>query len=422
VPYEFTDVDRRGIVKLSTRIRIADDRAGVKASRKAARLNIDLEAFWAAKAGVPARSAALVLDEARMRASALDVDYKPIETIANETAAEILRRIDIIAQGDRRHDPNTVAAVLGGVSLPEFKLSGLFAEFEICKRTTIAKFSPNQRRKWKNGKTRAVEILMEVIGDKVVNGLTRDDALKFAEHWEKRVADGEVHAGTANRNITHITGMLSAVSRRHRLRLDPVFAGTRLESDRSRSRPPFSPWFIVNRILAPGALDGVNDEERAIIHVMINTGARPVEIVNLRRDRIILDSEIPHIQVRPDDRVLKTEWSLRDIPLVGIALEAMRQFPDGFPRYFDKSDVLSAAVNKFFEEHDLKEGPKHTLYSLRHGFKDRLRETEAVDELKDELMGHDTRKPKYGDGHGLRLKMKYVSAIALEAGMAIAAP
>ena len=61
-------------------------------------------------------------------------------------------------------------------------------------------------------------------------------------------------------------------------------------------------------------------------------------------------------------------------------------------------------------------------YSLRHGFKDRLREAETPDELKDELMGHDTKKPKYGDGHGLQLKLKYISLIALRPGMSIGAP
>jgi integrase len=122
------------------------------------------------------------------------------------------------------------------------------------------------------------------------------------------------------------------------------------------------------------------------------TGARPSEIINLRREHIILDSNIPHIRVRLDDRVLKTEFSSRDIPLVGVSLEAIRQFPDGFPRYRDNGDTFSAAVNKFLEDYKLRETERHTVYSLRHG-KDRLRETEAADELKDELMGHDTKKP-----------------------------
>ncbi|MHC2241465.1 molecular chaperone [Bradyrhizobium elkanii] len=422
VPPEFAAVDPRGIVKQSTKIRIADDRSGIRAGRVADQLNIDLEASWRAAAGQESRDAVVALEEARQRAQALQLTYRPVDDVAKEALAEILRRIDALAVGDRRHDPATAAATLGGVDLPEIMLSGLVDEFEVAKKTTIAKMSAGQFKKWKNGKLRAIELLITVIGDKAITRLTRDDALKYTDHWTERVVDGEVLAATANRNLTHITGMLSAVSKRHRLNLDRVFAGARLEGDKSRPRPPFSPWWIINRILAAGALETMNEEERAVVMVMINTGARPSEIINLRRKHIMLDTPIPFIRVRPDDRVLKTAFSDRDIPLVGISLEAMRQFPDGFPHYRDKGDTLSAAVNAYFSDHGLRETDSHTLYSLRHGFKDRLRSVETPDELKDELMGHDTKKPKYGDGHGLDLKWKYIQLIALAPGMHVPAP
>lgn len=417
VPAEFAAVDPRGVIKLSTKIRAAGDRAGVRAGRVADRLNLDLEASWRVGAGAGTLQASIDVDEARKRARALGLEYKPIEAAVTEAAADIIRRVDELAKGDRRHDAATTAAVLGGVALPIIKLSGLFAEYRIAKKTTIAKFSPNQLRKWESAKKRAVEILIEVVGDKAIGELTRDDALKYSDRWEERVLDEGLQEGTANKNITHITGMLRAVSKRHRLRLDPVFAGTRLEGGTSRSRKPFDAAFIVNVILAPGALDGMNDEERAAVHVMVNTGARPSEIINLQPHRILLDAEIPHIQVRDDDRVLKTGWSYRDIPLIGISLDAMRAFPNGFPRYFDKGDAFSAAVNKYLKENGMKPSDLHTAYSLRHGFKDRLREVETPEELKDELMGHNTGKPKYGDGHGLRLKLKYIQMIALAPGM-----
>lgn len=76
--------------------------------------------------------------------------------------------------------------------------------------------------------------------------------------------------------------------------------------------------------------------------------------------------------------------------------------------YFDKGDGFSATVNKYLDEHGLKQSPRHTVYSLRHGFKDRLREAETPDELK--------------DGHGLRLKLKYVGKIALRPMMPEYAP
>ena len=121
--------------------------------------------------------------------------------------------------------------------------------------------------------------------------------------------------------------------------------------------------------------------------------------------------------------MLKTEHSERDVPLAGMALEAMRRHPDGFPRYFDKGSSLSATLMKYFGSHGLLPTDKHKIYSFRHSFKDRLKAVEAPEELIDEMMGHRTDKPKYGDGYGLSMKLKYLQLIALTptAGVAAAA-
>lgn len=415
-------IEPRINIRISTGIRINDDKAGVKAARAAAAIESELEASWRARAGQGARAASLAFDEARERARVLALPYKPAEEVVRESIEDIHRRLAALEIGDRRHDPVTVAAALGGVPLPTILLSGVLAEVETFRAAGLAKKSPEQLRKWRNGRSLAMSRLIDVVGDKPFDQLTREDALLFVDWWNERVVDGEVQAGTANRGLTQITGMLAAVARRHRRPLDKVFSGLLLEEETSRPRPPFSAWWIVNRLLVPGALDAMNAEERAIVLVMINTGARPSEIANLRAPRIHLDSNIPHIQVRPDDRVLKTEFSWRDLPLVGVSLEAMRAFPDGFPRYRDKGDTLSKAVNSFFADHGLRETERHTLYSLRHSFKDRLRGTSATDEMKDELMGHDTKKPKYGDGHGLHLKLALLEEIALAPGMDVPAP
>ncbi|WP_158669919.1 tyrosine-type recombinase/integrase [Bradyrhizobium guangdongense] len=416
------EIEPRINIRISTGIRIRDDKAGVKAARKAEVIESELEASWRAKAGQGARADALAFEEARERARVLALPYKPAEEAVRESIDDIHRRLAALEVGDRRHDPVTVAAALGGVPLPTILLSGVLAEVETFRAAALAKKSPDQLRKWRNGRSLAMSRMIDVVGDKPFDQLTREDALLFVDWWNDRVVDGEVQATTANRGLTQITGMLSAVARRHRRPLDKVFSGLLLEEEMSRPRPPFSPWWIVNRLLAPGALDAMNAEERAIVLVMINTGARPSEIANLRAPRIHLNSNIPHIQVRPDDRVLKTEFSWRDLPLVGISLEAMRGFPDGFPRYRDKGDTLSKAVNSFFADHGLRETERHTLYSLRHSFKDRLRETSATDEMKDELMGHDTQKPRYGDGHGLHLKLEFLQRIALAPGMDVPRP
>jgi integrase len=62
----------------------------------------------------------------------------------------------------------------------------------------------------------------------------------------------------------------------------------------------------------------------------------------------------------------------------------------------------------------LRPTEEHTVYSLRHSFKDRLIAAEAQDSLIDSLMGHDTYKPKYGKGPSLVLKLKYLQRIAFK--------
>jgi integrase len=141
---------------------------------------------------------------------------------------------------------------------------------------------------------------------------------------------------------------------------------------------------------------------------------RPSEVVNLQSNAIILDAEIPYVKIFPDGRRLKTVDSEREIPLIGWALEALKKRPEGFPRYRDKSSSLSAAVNKYLWENKLRPTKDHTVYSLRHSFKDRLIAAEAPDSLIDSLMGHKSYKPKYGKGPPLELKLKYLQRIALK--------
>ena len=89
----------------------------------------------------------------------------------------------------------------------------------------------------------------------------------------------------------------------------------------------------------------------------------------------------------------------------------MKRNPNGFPRYADKGSTLSATLMKHFKKAGLLPTPKHSVYSFRHSFKDSLKASECPEEMIDELMGHSTGKPKYGDGYGLKMKQRYVQAV-----------
>ena len=408
-------------VVISTKIAVADDRTGAKAARVAARLNEQQEAHWRSLAsGTPGKQR---WQDAVTIARSHGLDYLTPDEAARRDINELLARIENLKDGDRRTDVAIVDAVLGGVEKPRVMLSDLFTEYEKTQQTPLSKMSPDQRRKWTSAKKRAVEILIEQRGNRALQDITRADAVAYADFWEGRTIAEGISPSSANKNISHIGGMIRAVDKRLKLGLDHVFSGTRLEGGRDGNRSPFTVDHIRNVILAPGALDGLNDEAKDVVYIVMETGCRPSEIVNLSKSRIKMGEDIPYIRVEAEGRLLKTEHSERDIPLVGMALEAMRRHPAGFPRYFDNGNNLSATLMKHFKKAKLlpkvsedtpqKKRPKHSVYSFRHAFKDRLKAAECPEEMVDELMGHTTGKPKYGDGYGLLLKARYIQSIAL---------
>ena len=250
-----------------------------------------------------------------------------------------------------------------------------------------------------------------MVGDKPITEITESDGIDYAEWWRERIVEENVAAKTANKDIGQLSRMLKEMSVRRRLNLPDIFKGLRLRGEIEKSRQPYDPAFIQGRFLAGDALVGLNEDARLVLYVMIETGLRLSEIVNLREGTIVLDAGIPHVKVAADGRRLKTEDSAREMPLVGVALAAMKLRPHGFAKYRDRATVLSATVNKYLAENGLRPTKAHTVYSLRHSFKDRLVAVEAPDSLIDSLMGHKSVKPKYGHGPSLELKLKFLERI-----------
>ena len=415
VPAEFARFDARGIVRHSTKVRISDDRTGRRASRIAEKFNSDLEAFWRAVATGPATAQLARYDTTRQYARTLGFDYVESAQLLQFPIERLLERLETLIGKGVADQPVARAAALGTEKRPIPMLSNLFEEFEKLVPDEIKGLSPEQLRIWRTARIRSVTQFVECVGDKPVTELTDDDGLDYVEWWRGRVAKGDGLAKTANRDIGQLSRMLKDVSVRRRLKIPDIFRGLRLRGETEKSRVPYETDYIQSTLLTPRALEGLNDEARHVLFVMADTGLRPSEIVNLTESAIFLDSPIPYVKILPEGRRLKTEDSAREIPLVGMALAAMRLHPNGFPRYRDKSSSLSGTLNKYLSENGLRPTREHTVYSLRHSFKDRLVGVEAPDSLIDSLMGHRTYKPKYGKGPPLELKLKFLEAIALRA-------
>jgi len=167
----------------------------------------------------------------------------------------------------------------------------------------------------------------------------------------------------------------------------------------------------------------LNDEMRWLLALISDTGMRLAEAAGLALDDMVLDSEIPHINLKPNDcRRLKTKQSVRKIPLVGAALWAAQQIKaefDGvyaFPRYTKggrcNANSASAGLNKWLKQ---CASESITVHSYRHGFRDRLRAVQCPSDIVDALGGWSTSSvgESYGQGYKLDVLNEWMNKLVL---------
>lgn len=414
VPKAFAHLDQRGLVRISTEIAVAHDPKGRQARAAVAALNDGLETFWQQLADGRSENARAQFQAVQARARALGFPYRTASELSEGPLAEILTRLQTIMDKDAADDPVTVAALAGGLERPVVRLSTLLDEFEELNRAQLGAMSPDQVRRWRNPKRRALDNLMQVIGDKPLEDVSRADAVAFRKWWQDRILGEDIDIGTANKDFGHVARMLNEVDIAHQLGLQAVFSKLRIAGAVRRSRSAFTAAHVQTCILADGALGELNDEARRLIYLIADTGLRLSEAANLLPETIHLSGPVPYVEVLPIGRKLKTDHSSRQIPLVGAALAAMRAQPQGFPRYRDRAASLSAVVNKVLESRKLLPTGNHSLYSLRHTFEDRLTAVEAPEKVIAALMGHKWIRPKYGSGPSLEQKAEWLEKIAFK--------
>ena len=168
---------------------------------------------------------------------------------------------------------------------------------------------------------------------------------------------------------------------------------------------PFDDEWVRAKILSPNVFKGLNREAALLCYAMIETGCRPSELANIEPENIRLDDEVPHIRIRSSSkRALKSAASVREIPLIGISLEAMKCARNGFPHYQDRGYLLSQSLLKGFKNRGLLPTTNHRIYSFRHSFEKRMLEGGLDFGLRCTLMGHRNSRPEYGDGGSLKYR------------------
>ncbi|SFV31210.1 Site-specific recombinase XerD [Devosia crocina] len=411
VPKDFAHLDTRGIVRLSTEIAVADDPRGVRAGQRVQALNVELEAYWRGLRDGQSAEARMRFEAARKRALAIGVTYETINDLLAGKIEDLVERVELLVDRKALESELDVAAVLGGEPKVSIMLSNLVSEYEEMKKAELALKSPNQRRKWKNPRLLAINNFIEVVGDKAIDRLTRSDALRFRTWWLDRIVEEDLDIGTANKNLGILSRMYRDYNKLHQMGLPPIFAEIAIEGEMDKQRAAFKPEYVEKQILAPGVLDDLNEQARAVLWIVAETGLRISEACALDSTTISLDGDVPYVMVRPNGRQLKVQHTARDIPLVGVALDAAKAFPNGFSRYHDKPDSCSALVNKYLGHRNLLPTDDHSFYSLRHTFEDRLTAVDAPEKIIAVLMGHKHQRPKYGEGPSLEQKQRWLQSI-----------
>lgn len=408
VPSRYASVDSRSFVTLSLHTdskTLAEEKAVIAWAK--------LVEGWEIRLSGDQAGSVERFDAARELAAYRGFRYVEASSVAELPLPELMARVQSVPVISDEPNRIEAAAVLGGVARPMFTVStALEIYWSLAADDTLGK-SKDQIQRWKGPRIKAIKNFITVVGDKRLDEITGDDMLDFRSWWWERISAGDVTTGSGNKDFIHFGNVLKTVNCMKRLNLDLPLSDLSFKNSEPVKRPPFSSEWIREKLLAPKALEGLNDEAEAIFLAMINTGARPSELAGLTSSCIHLDCEVPYISIEPVGRQLKSANARRIIPLVGISLNALKAFPEGFPRYQNSSASLSATVNKFLRENDLMQSSTHTVYSLRHGFEDRLLAAGVDERIRRDLLGHALNRERYGAGASLEHMKAILDKVAL---------
>lgn len=378
------------------------------------KINAETEKYFATLANGGGETAREYYENAVRRAKYYGVVYRPAVKLADGPIDELLNRLNLADQ----HSDNkqAVEAILGGVDKPALKVSDLTEIYFNLSKGSLRGKSEDQVRRWRNPRLKAVRNFKEVIGDRVLSDIDRDDALSFRDWWLERLNDEGLTANSANKDFGHIQKMIKTVCEHHRIEFTPVFTGLNFPEDQKIIKLPFETKFIIEKLIAPDVLTSLLQPGRDLIRIVAETGARPSEVIGLDPEtELHLSHNVPYIHIRQNQyRTLKTRNSEREIPLVGCALLAAQDGAfERFAPYRHKSRYLTDTVSKYFRENNYLPSNQHTLYSLRHSFSDRLVGVECPDHTKNELMGHVSSTPSYGQGPALSKRLEWLERIQI---------
>ena len=423
VPANVAEIDTRGMIRTSLRT----DSLELARKRRDSMIEAD-DAYWATLIESQSTNPSETNDNvttsryraSKERAMARGYIYTPVNQLAQSAElTEILARLVDALKVPERDQKEEVEALLGGTAPKSPKISAAFDLY--CKEIAIGDLhgkSAKQKKDWEKIKRRAVNNFIALCGNLEMDKITRKHGRDFYNWWGKRLhpTDGSkpLHPNSANRDIGNLRKLFREywIYEGDEKRENP-FNNLRYADNIYKEIPVFSDDWMRSRILKKDALSSLNKEATLLVYALVETGCRPSEIANIQSEHIHLDCTAPYIEIKPTkDRQLKSRSATREIPLVGVSLQAMTMSQNGFPRYRDKGNSLSVLLLKTFRKNGLFPTDDHRIYSFRHSFEKRMLEAGLDYGLRCLLMGHSNSRPSYGDGGSMEYRRNELLKIA----------
>lgn len=413
VPVEFIPYVGRRVVAFSLKTDSYE-----QACRLSGLKSAQLENYWNTLAATGRQHNNDEYLQAVKRAKVYGFTYIPVQQLAQVGVEQLVDRVNFVAERNFQKIP--AASVLGGVSPPEILISDALETFWHANADIKLNKTEKEIRKWRNPRQLAVDNFIKVNGDIPINKIERCHMRNLRDWWLNRIEDDEYSPATANKNFRHVKAVVTTAREEHGMRMKEdevreVFGKHEFNDDLYEPREPFETDYILNVLLNPTHMDGLQRHEIAMMEVMAETGLSASELVKIMPEDIHLDERYPHVEIRPRAKMmLKTKHRKRTMPLVGFALDAFRRFPHGFRQYTKDADEVTTSVNAHYRSKELFPSEKHSMYSLRHSFQDRLTNKRIGERIQTDLMGHKFEREKYGKGGWLETLYEDIKKIQLK--------
>ena len=278
-----------------------------------------------------------------------------------------------------------------------------------CLDVYFANHQKGTQSKFRSDTQKHFKHIFEVLGDIGVVNISRDDAKRYVVTRCQRVSTNSVA-----REISTIRAVLNTVIREGELKINNPFIELTIPNlgKDAKVRVPFT--IDEEKLLIQSCSESPNDQ-KLILLLCVLTGARLSEVAGLRRQDVVLNTEIPHINfVEYKEHTLKTKNSQRAVPLVSLAYEALKIHLSGhaedvvFPKYNNGTEVngtnASSTIVGFIKRLGIV---GKTVHHARHTMRDLLRHADVPPHIIDSIGGWGSNGvgDSYGRGYALNQKL-----------------